>query len=187
MRVIAGTLKGRRLVAGCDDTRPTSDKVRGAIFSILSDALVGASFLDLYAGSGAVGIEALSRGAAAVVFVEQNPKQIPALQRNLGMGKGNTGDHTRCEGVVQIFRGYAAAFLKRGLKFDFIFLDPPYNSNEIETTLSILARDDMIAPGGFLIVEHFHKKVLPETVGRLVCVKRRKYGQTLVSFYAESQ
>jgi 16S rRNA (guanine(966)-N(2))-methyltransferase RsmD len=179
MRVIAGSDKGRRLLAGCD-IRPTGDKVKGALFNVLSDSIVGASFLDLYAGSGAVGIEALSRGAANVVFVEQNRKQIPHLQKNLGLDKARD----RAGSAVRVLNTSAADFLKRGQVFDFIFVDPPYDGPEIDMILPILAWGDMIAPSGFLIVEHFHKKVLPETVGRLICVKQRKYGQTLLSFYA---
>ncbi len=179
MRVIAGSSRGRRLLAGCD-IRPTSDKVKGALFNVLSDAIVGASFLDLYAGSGAVGIEALSRGAASVVFVERNRKQIPHLRKNLGLDKAWGRDG----GAVRVLNTSAADFLKRGQVFDHIFVDPPYDSLEIDTILPILAGGDMIAPSGFLIVEHFHKKILPESVGRLICVKRRKYGQTLLSFYA---
>ncbi len=181
MRVIAGKTKGRRLVAGCD-IRPTSDKVKGALFNVLADTIIGASFLDLYAGSGAVGIEALSRGAGAVVFVEHNARQIPHLQKNLGLK--NEGNPDRAEGIVRLFRGSAADFLRRGRAFDFIFVDPPYDSPEIETILPILARGDMITTSGFLIIEHFHKKHLPERVGRLICINRRKYGQTLLSFYA---
>ncbi len=186
MRVIAGEMKGRKLSAPVGlDVRPTSDKVKGALFNILGPAIVGASFLDLYAGTGAIGIEALSRGAARVVFVEEQVEPRRCIQKNLAVG--NWGLRARLVG------GRAERFVKAGGEaFDFIFIDPPYQSDEIETILPLLAAGDMIsaasdavaiARSGQVVVEHFHKKLLPETVADLKRLRSQRYGGTVLSFY----
>jgi 16S rRNA (guanine(966)-N(2))-methyltransferase RsmD len=186
MRVIAGEMKGRKLSAPVGlEVRPTSDKVKGALFNILGPAIVGASFLDLYAGTGAIGIESLSRGAARVVFVEEQVEPRRCIQKNLAMG--NWGLRARVVGQR------AERFVKAGGEaFDFIFIDPPYQSDEIEVILPLLAAGDMISPvsdavertrTGQVIVEHFHKKLLPETVAGLKRFRSDRYGDTILSFY----
>lgn len=182
MRIIAGTLKGRRLTAPSGlDLRPTSDKVKEALFNILSDRIEGAAFLDLYAGTGSVGMDALSRGARNVVFVENNKRHLQYLKKNISS--------CSFEGKAEIFSVSASDFLKKVKRatrsFDFIFIDPPYASSEVEKILPMLWEGDMIMDRGMVIIEHFHKKTLPEESGNLFFLKKYKYGETVLSFYAK--
>ena len=180
MRIIAGDLKGRRLKPpSWAGLRPTSDKLRETLFNILAARIAGARLLDLYAGTGAVGIEALSRGAAQVTFVEQDRRAEALIEENLA----------RC-GVVE---GYAIirASVVRGLErlreqpaFDLIVLDPPYasqNSGEIGRVMAAAA--DVMAPGGVLILEHARKRHAPETAGRLVRSREVTSGNSALAFY----
>ena len=173
-------MKGRRLNAPSDiGIRPTSDKVKEALFSILYGQTEGATFLDLYAGVGGVGIEALSRGASEVVFVESNIRHLQYLQQNL----------SQLQPIAQTIavRGETVErFLTRQHPhpFDFIFVDPPYQSDAVEKILPIVADDDRILRDGRVIVEHFHKKVLPPQIGGLSFIKKYRYGETVLSFYA---
>jgi 16S rRNA (guanine966-N2)-methyltransferase len=182
MRIIAGTMKGRKLKAPSGlELRPTSDKVKEALFNILASRIEGANLLDLYAGTGSIGIDALSRGAQSVVFVENNKRHFQFLKKNLASYP--------LEGRAETFATAAADFLRKARKsnrsFDIIFIDPPYQSKEIEKILPILQEGDMITTHGLVVIEHFHKKSLPETVGNLSFLKKYKYGETILSFYAK--
>lgn len=180
MRIISGSHKGRRLYAPSGlDVRPTSDKVKQALFNILSDRIEGASFLDLYAGIGSVGIEALSRGANRVVFVEKSKRHVGFLKKNLSLSP--------FAGRFDLFCMDAIDFLKREKtdSFNLIFIDPPYEGEEVEKALPLLGEGDMIADDGTVIIQHFHKKILAERIGRLRFIKRYKYGETVLSFYGK--
>ena len=182
MRIIAGTMKGRKLRAPSGlDLRPTSDKVKEALFNILSDQIEGATFLDLYAGTGSIGIDALSRGAPSVVFVENNKHHLQYLKENLAS--------CSLEERAEVFATMASAFLTRAKKsnrsFDLIFIDPPYESKEVEKILPMLEEGDMITDHGMVVIEHFYKKTLPEKAGNLFFLKKYKYGETILSFYAK--
>lgn len=180
MRIISGSHKGRKLYAPSGlDVRPTSDKVKEALFNILSDRIEGATFLDLYAGIGSVGIEALSRGANEVVFVEKSKRHVDFLKKNLSLSP--------FEGRFDIFCMDAIAFLKKKKSdlFNFIFIDPPYEGEAVEKTLPLLGEGDMIADGGTVIIQHFHKKIMADQIGRLRFIKRYKYGETVLSFYGK--
>lgn len=179
MRVIAGAAKGRRLrVPKRKGVRPTSEYLREALFDILGTSVHGVRFLDLYAGSGAVGIEALSRGAAAVVFVEQDPACLQALRANLEM----TGLQQRRVVAGDVLRGLPRLF-RRGERFDIIFLDPPYGTGLAKRTLDALASGELLRPRGVVIVEHFAKEALPQQIGMLWRVREKAHGQTVLSFY----
>ncbi len=179
MRVIAGTMRGRKLCSpGRGLTlRATSDKVKEALFNIIAPQIEGAEFLDLYAGSGAVGIEAVSRGAKRVVFVEQDRKNVALLKKNLSLCSD--------EDDITLFEGAAADFLRnnRG-PFDIVFIDPPYA--DTENGLQWLSCCDTIRPQGQAIIEHFHKVALPDTVGDLMFSRRYRYGGTVLSFYVKT-
>jgi 16S rRNA (guanine(966)-N(2))-methyltransferase RsmD len=182
MRIIAGTLKGRKLSAPSGlGLRPTSDKVKESLFNILSGQIEGAAFLDLYAGTGSVGMDALSRGAQNVVFVENNMRHLQYLKKNLSS--------CSFEGKAEIFAVAASDFLKKVRRstrlFDIIFIDPPYESGEVEKILPMLQEGDMMTDQGMVIIEHFHKKALPEKSGNLFLLKKYKYGETVLSFYAK--
>jgi 16S rRNA (guanine(966)-N(2))-methyltransferase RsmD len=180
MRIIAGTFRSRTLDAPPGlGTRPTSDRLRETLFNVLAPRIVGARFLDLYAGSGAVGMEALSRGAARVEFVEKAPGALKVLRGNLAkLGI------TAC---FQIDSGSVAGALKRLTKergvFDLVFLDPPYDDAEgYETALRSL--DALLAPGGLAIAEHRRKVKLGVRYGSLERTRLLEQGDAALSFYA---
>jgi 16S rRNA (guanine966-N2)-methyltransferase len=193
LRIIAGELGGRRLRApGGMGTRPTSERVREALFSILTSAAEGAPFdgatvLDLYAGSGALGIEALSRGAAHATFVEQDAVACRTLRENL-RGLGLDG---RAQVVQRPVRAGLPQVLSHG-PFHFIFADPPYASDELPWLLETLARARALAPRGCLVVERASRDAdaladaTPDEPAALVLADRRRYGDTALLFYHPS-
>ena len=191
VRISSGRLKGRKVVtskkifnsAEGDELRPTSSKVREAIFNILQAEIGEAMFLDLYAGTGAVGLEALSRGAERVCFVESNPvrsKAIMGYLSKLGL-----------EARAAVYQEKAEAFLQRamrtGMKFDIIFADPPYLSDEILKVLPYVAEHDLLNPGGCILAEHSSKEVLPEDMHDIKRIKNYKYGDTMITLYRKEQ
>lgn len=173
-------MKGRRIFAPSGIVlRPTPAKVRGALFNILADSIPGASFLDLYAGTGAIGIEAFSRGATSVTFVEQAQRHLQYLKKNIVL----------CDLKDQstVFSTSVDVFLKRQIgPFDLIFIDPPYKSGEFEKILPSLKEGDMIAENGRLVIEHFHKVPVPQSIGETHFFKKYSYGETTLSFYGKS-
>ncbi|MEZ4446742.1 MAG: 16S rRNA (guanine(966)-N(2))-methyltransferase RsmD [Polyangiaceae bacterium] len=179
MRVIAGAFRGRRLVAPRgDDTRPTSDRVKEAVFSILGD-LRGAKVADLYAGSGALGIEALSRGAAEVVFVERARPALRALGQNLQA----VGAAERAVVVPTSLARAQEALRARG-PFDLIFADPPYAEVAAGLVRELTPLGDLWVPDGVFVLEHASADEPPE-LGALGLEHEdlRRYGTTSVSFY----
>jgi 16S rRNA (guanine966-N2)-methyltransferase len=183
MRITGGRARGRKIkVKSATETsplRPTASKVREALFNIIGTNIVGASFLDLYAGTGAVGFEALSRGAEGVVFVEINPircRVIKELAKSLGYK-----DKIKIY-KMDVFK-YLLGTKKRGEAFDFIFIDPPYQSEEIMKILPLLSDGLILSRDGIIIVEHFSKIALPEEIGNLKTKKTYKYGDTSLTTY----
>jgi 16S rRNA (guanine(966)-N(2))-methyltransferase RsmD len=180
MRIIAGSFRSRTLDAPPGlETRPTSDRLRETLFNVLAPRIQGARFLDLYAGSGAVGIEALSRGAARVEFVEKAPGALKVLRANLA--------RLGIAGNFQIDSGSVAGALKRLVKakgvFELIFLDPPYDAaDEYETALRWLQA--LLAPGGLAIAEHRRKVKLGDRYGSLERTRLLEQGDASLSFYA---
>ena len=179
IRVIGGELKGRKLVTVRGlKTRPTADRVRESIFNILGDSVLGARVLDLYAGTGAMGIEALSRGAESVLFADDNKAALAACEKNI----------TRCSlesraslikwnifTNLNIIRSYTPAF-------NLIFLDPPYNENMIVPTLLNLGTSRCLENGSQLTLEHSPLEPIPENLTGFKISDQRRYGKTLVSF-----
>lgn len=185
MRVIAGSFRSRTLQAPAGlATRPTGDRLRETLFNVLAPRVQGAAFLDLYAGSGAVGIEALSRGAGSVVFVERAPAAIRVLQTNVA-GLGLT------EGY-RIVAGRVSGYLRKvegGPRFDVVFLDPPYDAaSEYAATLELLGGPAATAltDGALVIAEHRRKEVLEDRYGLLHRTRLLKQGDAALSFYART-
>jgi 16S rRNA (guanine966-N2)-methyltransferase len=171
------------------DTRPTADRLRETLFNVLTQGAVnrvtGAAFLDLYAGSGAVGIEALSRGAASVTFVEQGAPALAVLKKNLD-GLGLRGGSIRVEkrSVARLLRGWIEKPEMAG--FGVVFLDPPYDlADEYLTTLGLLggAGAGLLAAGAMVVAEHRKKSPLAERYGALVRVRVKEQGDAGLSFY----
>jgi 16S rRNA (guanine966-N2)-methyltransferase len=176
MRVTGGIGKGRKLkVPAGSRVRPTSDKVKQALFNILGDKVRGAVFLDLYAGTGGVGIEALSRGAGRVVFIDDSRGSLKAVKRNV--------DQTGFGNAAQVIPQRAETYLKKTAeRFDIVFLDPPY-SLEIETPLSLVSESGVLNPDAVVVAEHFKKQPSPKKTGKLTLYRDAQYGDTVLAFY----
>jgi 16S rRNA (guanine(966)-N(2))-methyltransferase RsmD len=187
MRISAGTAKGRptatqRLLKRTSDgerLRPTSSKVREAIFDILRGRIEGAGFVDLYAGTGTVGLEALSRGAGSAVFVEPDEFRGNAIAGNLS--------RFGFEHSAVVIKGRAEEFLARAAerneRYDIFFVDPPYNSDEIEKIVPMIDEMGLLNDDGIVLIEHFFKREFSETIGSLKIHKRYRYGDTMLSLY----
>ncbi len=198
MRIIAGMFRSRTLVAPPGmNTRPTSDRLRETLFNVLAprfqnsarDSVSGAAaFLDLYAGSGAVGLEALSRGAARVAFVERAPAALKVLNDNLAR-LGVTSEVRVHARSVSAFLKSATGLAPKPEKYDLVFLDPPYDeTREYATTLGLLggAAQEILAPGAVVIAEHRRKQRLDEQYGKLKRTRLLEQGDAALSFYAVS-
>ena len=195
-RVIAGSARGRRLVAPGEGTRPLADRVKQTLFAVLEPDLPGAAFLDLCAGSGAAGIEALSRGAARVTFVERDRRVIGTIAENLAR-TGLAGEDAR------VIRADAEAWLTGpggtvagrsgsggvggGGPFDLVFVDPPYADVELlERLLAILGADSderLLVPRARVVAKHFWRDRPPAQVGLLASERDRRFGETGLTFY----
>jgi len=181
MRVIAGADRGRKLRAPRGaTTRPTGAKVREAIFNILGPPPPH-PVLDLFAGTGSLGIEALSRGAVAADFVERDARALAVLHRNLR--QLGFCERSRVIGASVLTALHRMSGQEDGRVFGWIFVDPPYASDEAGRALSLLAGGDLLADGAVIIVEHDRRHLPAEVVGTLVMTDRRFYGDTGVSFY----
>lgn len=176
MRITGGRLSGRRLTVPAGDVRPTADRVRESLFTRLGD-LSGARVLDLFAGSGALGFEALSRGAASVVFADHSPAALAAVRRNAeALGVAD---------AVELQRGDAVALLRRfagTAPFDLVFLDPPYASDRLGEALAELVANGLLAPGG-LVVAEADRRHPPPAVAGLAVVDERRYGDTSITWW----
>lgn len=178
MRIIAGSAKGRRLFSPkSKEIRPALDQVKESVFNILFD-VQGLNVLDLFAGTGAMGIEALSRGALRAVFIDNLAEAVALIEKNLdACGFSAAGQ------VLNRTVGKAIHELDlKGEKFDLIFVDPPYLKKHVQKTLEKLAESHLIHPQTRVVVEH-HPKEKPQEIEGLVLTDQRKYGQTLVSFF----
>ncbi len=175
MRVITGSARGRVLkTLQGDDVRPTTDRVKEAVFSIIQFEIEGRRVLDLFAGSGQLGIEALSRGAQSVAFVDISKDSVSTVKYNL--------EHTRLSENARVFQTDALSFLKLGSEvFDIVFLDPPYNSGLLEKALELLP--DRVAAGGVVMCETPFGADLPDSVGSLTRAKSYKYGKIMITVY----
>ncbi|WP_046175147.1 16S rRNA (guanine(966)-N(2))-methyltransferase RsmD [Domibacillus indicus] len=183
MRIISGGKKGLPLKAVPGrDTRPTTDKVKESIFNMVGPYFEGGLGLDLFAGSGGLGIEALSRGFDRIIFVDRDMKAIQTVKENLR----TAGLEERSE----VYRNEAdralKAIVKRGLSFDGIFLDPPYKKQKLESTLQFIAQNKLLAKNGFIMCEHGEEVHLPEQIGPFFCKRSETYGIISVSIYKEA-
>jgi 16S rRNA (guanine966-N2)-methyltransferase len=183
LRIIAGKYRGRNLKSPPTlEVRPTSDRLRETLFNVISPLIGGSRFLDLCAGAGAVGIEALSRGAAHATFVDQSRKMCGLVEANLDLCRVP-------EDETEVVLADAVLFLKR-IKarrhepWNIVFFDPPYAS-DYQKVLEVFGGDteSLLAPDGLLLVEHHHKKVLPSNTGTISRIRVLKQGDSSLSFY----
>ncbi len=178
LRITGGVYRGRRLRSPKSaGLRPTSDRVRGAIFSILGQGFAeGARILDLYAGTGALGLEALSRGAVWIDFVEANARRSQQIRANLRelasdeQGRVYTG---KVETILESLSG----------GYDLVLADPPYDMDKFDSFLGLLGKGDLLSDECVVVVEHRYDTELTEDYGKLVLMTRRRYGDTSVSIY----
>lgn len=180
LRVITGIAKGRKLKAPRGmNTRPTTDRVKESLFNILGEKVINSVFLDLFAGTGSIGIEALSRGASEAVFIEKDVRVYKIILENLA--------HTGLADFGEVYRQDVQRALsllgKRQKKFDIIFADPPYLQYFERSTLENICRFDLIKPDGIVVVESSTLDQLPERVLRLQKYRTEKYGNIALNFY----
>jgi 16S rRNA (guanine966-N2)-methyltransferase len=162
--------------------RPTSSKVRESVFNILRESIEDAVFADLYAGTGAVGMEAMSRGARTVFFVEADGRRAGRIEQMIeGCG---------CRAKAVVVKRKAGEFIRRaaveGYAFDIVFLDPPYRSTEMETVLPLVGEGQALNEGALVVAEHLSKRGLPDEVGVLRKKKTYKYGDTTLTLYRKA-
>lgn len=178
MRVIGGEAKGRRLfsVPG-ETTRPITDRVKEALFDILAGRVSGARFLDLFAGTGGVGIEALSRGAQEAIFVERDERALSTLRRNLAI--------TQLASRAQVIRRDVFKFIAnyKGEPFDIVYVAPPQYKGLWAKTLQALDQSSLLAPGTLVVAQIHPKEYEPLELHQLTLSDQRKYGSTLLCFY----
>jgi len=183
MRVISGKYRGRNLKSPPSlEVRPTSDRLRETLFNVIAPRIVGTRFLDLCAGSGAIGIEALSRGAAHATFVDRSRKMCGLVEANLDLCKIP-------EDETDVVQAEASDFLSRSIvaetsPWTLVFFDPPYANDYLKVLSSLGVRaDDLLTPDALVIVEHHHKKDLPYEAGNLHRTRVLKQGDSALSFY----
>jgi 16S rRNA (guanine966-N2)-methyltransferase len=178
MRVISGKFKGRRLVSfDQDHIRPITDRVKESLFNIIATRIEGAKVLDLFAGTGSLSWEALSRGAQETTIVDDNIKSLQIIKKNQELLKIGDG--------IKIVKDDALKFLKRyrGEPFDLIFLDPPFPSKICLKALEAVSQSNAASSATFVIIEHSKHEPLPDQIGNLRRVDSRDYGDKLLAFF----
>ena len=183
MRVIAGKYKGRRLSSLKNlKVRPTSDRVKESVFSIIRKNVTDANFLDLCAGSGSIGIEALSQGAKQVTFLDEDTQSIRLIEQNLekcGLNRQNP--------QILMLQSEASKGIsilsKQGKTYALIYFDPPYNAGIYKHCITQISDERILETKGLLLIEHHHNTQLPLDIGTLRCDRQNRYGATKISFY----
>ena len=185
MRITGGSARGRKLTSPRSDLiRPTCDRVREALFNIIGDRIAGSRVLDLFAGTGAIGIEALSRGAASVLFVDQSMEAGRLIEANLRacIPRPRAAFLPLNLATTPHLHPLRAA-LTPGDRFDLVFMDPPYQKNLAQRVLAMVETADILAEGSLIVVEEHQRVSLPETVASLALIDHRRYGETGLWFY----
>ncbi|NLW02726.1 MAG: 16S rRNA (guanine(966)-N(2))-methyltransferase RsmD [Clostridiaceae bacterium] len=180
VRIISGIAGGIPIkVPPTKKTKPTLDRVKESVFSILQPYIPGTQVLDMFAGSGSLGLEALSRGADFAVFVDNSRICTEIIKENI--------ERTRMTGKARVIRSDACKAILdlafQGRQFDIIFLDPPYSRNFVCKTLQMIVENDIIIENGLIAVEHIESEPLPDRIGRLGKVRSKHYGDTVFTFY----
>ncbi len=184
MRIISGTCRGRKLFSPKGrDIRPTSDRIKESVFNILGPRVKNALVLDLFAGTGALGLEALSRGAARAVFVDKSAVSCNIIQKNI--------DH--CRFFLQSSVIWLDIFSRplplsvTSCSFDLVFMDPPYHKNHVRTLLETYQITSLLSDAGIVVAEHAAKEILPDVLNGLDIFRQKKYSGTTVSFLTRTQ
>jgi len=185
MRIIAGTYRSRILKSLKElELRPTSDRLRETLFNVLGASVAGSRFIDLFAGTGAIGIEALSRGAAEVVFVENHPPAVALIRRNLESLHIRSGATVLAADALRGLERLASRQKRDSPGYDFTFLDPPYTAaKDYARVLEFFGWAKLLVPGGIVVAEHRRSFDLPEEIGALRRYRVLQQGDAALSFY----
>ncbi len=180
MRIISGKVRGLKLnTPKNDDVRPTTDRVKESLFNIINGHIIDSNVLDLFAGTGSLGIECLSRGANKCVFVDVSKSSIDIVKSNIKKARVESESE-----VMNVDCKTAIDKLKvKNERFDLIFMDPPYYENLFVSSLQNISDAQILSQEGLIVVEHDTVEKLPDNVGKLVKQKSRKYGNTTLTFY----
>lgn len=179
MRIITGRARGLQLTVPKNmDVRPTADRVKESLFNIIGSKIIGAKVLDLFAGTGNLGLESWSRGAEAITFIDESKESLRLVTSNI--------NKCRAQEACRLIKGNAVTVALRlagaGERFDFAFCDPPYNKGWIEEIIALFPDHSFLKEGGYLIVERSAHNVLPELPACLENVREQKYGETFIDF-----
>lgn len=186
MRIITGIAKGRKIMAPEGmDTRPTSDRVKESLFNILDNKIdiYGKNVLDLFAGTGNLGIEAISRGALMCTLIEQNKNTFKTLKENINTLNFNE----KSEAYNQDAFSALEIFKKNNKKYDIIFLDPPYGKGLIEKAIEKIANIDLLENNGIIVSEYDENDIIPENISSIKKYRTEKYGRTKISFWTKEE
>ncbi len=179
MRIITGKARGLKLTAPKNrDVRPTADRVKESVFNIIGSKIIGAQVLDLFAGTGNLGLESWSRGAEKIVFTDVSRESLRLVQSNIVKCRAEAAAETICGDACQLIE----RLYRKGGRFDFIFADPPYNKGLVQKVIAALAQNNLLNDGGYLVAEHSAADdlgVLPEYFELVRC---ENYGDTKISF-----
>ena len=178
MRIVAGQRKGLTIkTIESDSTRPTRDVVSEALFSILMNKVPDSVFLDLFAGSGAIGIEAISRGAEVAYFSDLNPQCIKVINENIAKA--------RFEEQSKVFKADYKLVLNKlkEIKFDIIYIDPPYNKGFGVDAIELISKNDMLAEDGVIVLETDTNEEVPEEIGKYIKYNEKKYGRNILNLF----
>jgi 16S rRNA (guanine966-N2)-methyltransferase len=180
LRIIAGEAKGRSIISPLSKgTRPTSDRVKESLFNILGSRIPDSKVLDLFAGTGNLGLESISRGAEHCIFIDNNKESIKTIYENIRLLK--------YEGFCEVYLNDALSALsvlhRRGLVFDIIFVDPPYHMDMIPGIIECIMSTSILKEGGIIAAEHDTKDIVPDNILNAVKFKSSVYGDTILSFY----
>jgi len=187
MKIIGGKWKGRNFYMPAE-IRPTQNIIRKALFDLIGQDLEGLTFVDLFAGSGAMGLEALSLGASKVLFIEKNPQCIKVIEENIALLNSRNEHFSQSDmGECQVLEEDSFASIKElaseGQKFDIVFVDPPYERGMAKKILKTLEAYDIVAANSVVAIQHDRREILPESNGHLALFRERQYGSSCLSLY----
>lgn len=183
MKIISGTLKGRNIEGyNIEGTRPTMDRVKESLFGMIQDYIKDSTVLDLFAGSGNLGVEAISNGAKIAYFIDNNPEVIKVLNKNIA----NLDIKSKSRVILSDWKKALNTFATQNIKFDLIFIDPPYAYDVYEKILNKVSTLNLLSDNGLIIMEHSNLH-LPTTYENLTLYKERNYGNKSINIYIKKQ
>ena len=183
MKIISGTLKGRNIEGyNIEGTRPTMDRVKESLFGMIQDYIKDSTVLDLFAGSGNLGVEAISNGAKIAYFIDNNPEVIKVLNKNIA----NLDIKSKSRVILSDWKKALNTFATQNIKFDLIFIDPPYAYDVYEKILNKVSTLNLLSDDGLIIMEHSNLH-LPTTYENLTLYKERNYGNKSINIYTKKQ